>query len=284
MDNWVDANRWHERRGSNLVGKARYPTSALDIVPHTPFHLAELEPDIFGEKAPEKEYRVMDKSGYTKTAFLSGLSSKQAEEIVRQGTVRDLKPGTVLFRQGDPALESFLVLEGRLKLGKLHELGKEVLIRYIGPGELTAMIAVLEGREYPVSAEAVGVTRVVGWHKGIMMALMAAYPQLSFNMLRHSLDRLEELQNRYLELHAEQVEQRIARSLLRIMRQSGRRSGDEIVIDFPISRQELADYTGTTLYTVSRTLSAWGKKGWVKSRRGRIVIANPHALVLFSEN
>jgi CRP-like cAMP-binding protein len=123
----------------------------LDIVPHTPFHLAELEPDIFGEKAPEKEYRVMDKSGYTKTAFLSGLSSKQAEEIVRQGTVRDLKPGTVLFRQGDPALESFLVLEGRLKLGKLHELGKEVLIRYIGPGELTAMIAVLEGREYPVS-------------------------------------------------------------------------------------------------------------------------------------
>jgi CRP-like cAMP-binding protein len=57
------------------------------------------------------------------------------------------------------------------------------------------------------------------------MALMAAYPQLSFNMLRHSLDRLEELQNRYLELHAEQVEQRIARSLLRIMRQSGRRSG-----------------------------------------------------------
>jgi len=117
----------------------------------------------------------MDKSGYTKTAFLRSLSSKQSEEILRQGTVRDLKPGAVLFRQGDPAVESFLVLEGRLKLGKIHELGKELLIRYIGPGELAAMIAVLEGREYPVSAEAVGTTRVVGWPRTTMVALMTAY-------------------------------------------------------------------------------------------------------------
>jgi len=216
--------------------------------------------------------------------FLFGLSEIQKEEIVRQGRLQNLVSGDVLFRQGDRAERSFLVLEGRLKLGKLHELGKEVLVRYIGPGELTAMVTVLQGSDYPVSAEAVEATRVVGWDKQTMLRFMAAYPPVSLNMLRNSLERLEELQNRYLELHAEQVEQRIARSLLRIMKQSGRRSGDEIVIDFPISRQELADYTGTTLYTVSRTLSAWEKKGWVKSKRERIIIANPHALVLFSEN
>lgn len=216
--------------------------------------------------------------------FLFGLSDIQKEEIVRQGRMHNLAPGDILFRQGDRAEHSFLVQAGRLKLGKLHELGKEVLVRYIGPGELTAMVTVLQGRDYPVSAEAVEATRVVGWDKQAMLRFMVAYPSVSLNMIRNSLDRLEELQNRYLELHAEQVEQRIARSLLRIMKQSGRRSGDEIVIDFPISRQELADYTGTTLYTVSRTLSAWEKKGWVKSKRERIIIANPHALVLFSEN
>ncbi|MHB8091644.1 MAG: Crp/Fnr family transcriptional regulator [Syntrophales bacterium] len=216
--------------------------------------------------------------------FLLGMPKKQVDEIVRQGKLQQLQSGTVLFRQGDPATRSFLVLTGRLKLGKLHELGKEVLIRYIGPGELTAMITVLEGREYPVSAEAVGATQVVGWDKQTMLDFMATYPPVALNMIRNSLDRLEDLQSRYLELHAEQVEQRIARSLLRLMKQSGKRSGDEIVIDFPISRQELADYTGTTLYTVSRTLSAWEKKGWVKSKREQIIIANPHALVLFSEN
>ena len=225
----------------------------------------------------------MDKPGYHLTDFFHGLSEKQGDEIIRRGTTRDLKAQTVLFHEGDPARQSYLVLKGRLKLGKVHELGKEVLIRYIGPGELAAMITVLEGRDYPVTAETVGETRVVGWDRRTMLQIMAEYPQLSINMIRNSMDRLEDLQSRYLEMHAEQVEQRIARSLLRIMKQSGRRSGDEIIIDFPISRQELADYTGTTLYTVSRTLNAWEKKGWVKSKKTRIIIADPHALVLFSE-
>jgi CRP-like cAMP-binding protein len=225
----------------------------------------------------------MDKPGYHLTDFFHGLSEKQGDEIIRRGTTRDLKAQTVLFHEGDPARQSYLVLKGRLKLGKVHELGKEVLIRYIGPGELAAMITVLEGRDYPVTAETVGETRVVGWDRRTMLQIMAEYPQLSINMIRNSMDRLEDLQSRYLELHAEQVEKRIARSLLRIMKQSGRRSGDEIIIDFPISRQELADYTGTTLYTVSRTLSAWEKQGWVKSKKARIIIADPHALVLFSE-
>jgi hypothetical protein len=85
----------------------------------------------------------MDKPGYHLTDFFHGLSEKQGDEIIRRGTTRDLKAQTVLFREGDPARQSYLVLKGRLKLGKVHELGKEVLIRYIGPGELAAMITVL---------------------------------------------------------------------------------------------------------------------------------------------
>ncbi|MFP3928299.1 MAG: Crp/Fnr family transcriptional regulator, partial [Desulfobacteraceae bacterium] len=81
----------------------------------------------------------------------------------------------------------------------------------------------------------------------------------------------------------ERVERRIARALLRIMRQSGRKSERGILIDFRLSRQDLADYTGTTLYTVSRTLSIWEKKGWVESGRQRIVVTDPHALVDFAE-
>jgi CRP/FNR family transcriptional regulator, nitrogen oxide reductase regulator len=225
----------------------------------------------------------MYRNNKTEKDLLRGFSREQSVAIVRRGTYVELKQGAVLFHQGDSATRSFLVLKGRLKLAKLHEQGKEFLIRYIGPGELASMIAILEDREYPVTATAVNATRVVGWDRETMKGLMLEYPQLSSTMLHYALERLEELQSRYLELHAEQVEQRIARSLLRIMKQSGRKSGDEIVIDFPISRRELADYTGTTLYTVSRILSAWEKKGWVRSQSGRIIIVDPHALVLFSE-
>jgi CRP-like cAMP-binding protein len=77
------------------------------------------------------------------------------------------------------------------------------------------------------------------------------------------VERLDDIQSRYLELRAERVEKRIARALLRIMKQSGRKTDEGILIDFRISRQDLADYTGTTLYTVSRMISNWEKKGWI---------------------
>ncbi len=117
-----------------------------------------------------------------------------------------------------------------------------------------------------------------------MVKLMHKYPQLAINMLRLTIDRIDELQTRYLEISADQVERRIAHALLRLMKQFGKKNADGIIIDFCLSRQELADYTGTTLYTVSRTLSAWKKKGWVKSGRKQVIITDPHALVLFSEN
>lgn len=217
--------------------------------------------------------------------FLSGITDSQVADILGCGSRTGIKDGEILFRQGDPARYCHLVTSGRLKLTKLHEQGKEAVIRYIGPGEVTSLVALFKGKEYPVSAESIGTTRAVYWDEPTLVKLMLTFPRLAVNMLRCTIGRLDELQNRFLEICTEQVEQRVARALLRIMKQSGRREADGgIVIDFPLSRQELADYTGTTIYTVSRILSAWEKKGWVKSKREQIVICDPHALVLFTEN
>ena len=136
---------------------------------------------------------------------------------------------------------------------------------------------------YPVSATAMQETDVIGWNKETMTALMRRYPDIAINMLNILLTRIDDVQQRYFEICTEQVAQRIARTLLRLMRTAGSKQQDGISIDIPLSRQSIADYTGTTLYTVSRTLSAWEKSGWIKTGRERIVITEPHALVSFSE-
>lgn len=220
----------------------------------------------------------------SQTDFLSGIDAKFHSSIFHRGDRIDVQPSETVFFQGDPARKCYFLLAGLIKLTKFHEQGKAVVVRFIKPGELTAAIAVFKENLYPVTAEAVSHSELVGWDKQGMVALMAEYPQLAVNMLGVAFDRLQDLQTRYLELFAEQVEQRIARALLRIMRQSGRKTNEGILIDFPLSRQGLADYTGTTVYTVSRVLSAWEKKGWVISRRERITVSDPHALVLFTEN
>lgn len=215
--------------------------------------------------------------------LFEALVQVHSGEILNRGVRVRCTAGETLFLQGDPAARCFLVVEGRLKLVKLHEQGRETIIRYVGPGELCAVIAVYREKEYPVTALAVTESELVGWDKKTMRALLLEFPTLALKVLEVAVDRLDELQNRYMELCAEQVEQRVARALLRFMEQAGRRTEQGIVIDFRLSRQELADYIGTTLFTVSRHLSVWEKRGWIKSSRESIVVVDPHALVVLTE-
>ncbi len=219
-----------------------------------------------------------------KSDLFKGLSANQYNRVIACGYHQLLRPKSVLFHQGDRAINFYIVNKGRLKLSKLNEQGGEVIVRFINTGELTAAVSSLKERNYPVTAEAVGNTEVIGWDKTTIVELINEYPEIAISLLNIVLERIDDIQHRYLELSTERVEQRIARSLLRLMRSSGKKTADGILIDFPVTRQDIASFSGTTLFTVSRTLSTWGKKGWVKSGRERIIITDPHTLVLFSEN
>ncbi|MFA5028032.1 MAG: Crp/Fnr family transcriptional regulator [Candidatus Methylomirabilota bacterium] len=212
-----------------------------------------------------------------------GLTDDQLARAARSGKRIRIPLKSTLFRQGDPARRCYLVTRGRVKLSKLSETGKEAILRFLGPGQMAAAVAALTDTRYPATAEAVEPTEVVGWDKRTFLRLMHDHPPIAFNLLRVTLERLDEIQQRYLELSSEVVERRIARTLLRLMRHAGSRTRSGVLITIPLSRQSIADYSGTTLYTVSRTLTAWGKIGWVRSGRERVTVTDPHALVLFAE-
>jgi len=93
-----------------------------------------------------------------------------------------------------------------------------------------------------------------------------------------------EMQERYRELATERVECRIALTVLRLASQIGIRSSDEEnVIELPLSRQDVAEASGTTVFTVSRVLADWERQGVVETGRERVLIRNPHGLVQISE-
>ena len=96
---------------------------------------------------------------------------------------------------------------------------------------------------------------------------MAKFPSLATNTLQTVGGRLQETHTRVVEMSTQQVEQRIAHALLRLAKQSGRKVDHGVEIDFPISRQDIAQMTGTTLHTVSRTLSGWERSGLIESGR-----------------
>ena len=104
------------------------------------------------------------------------------------------------------------------------------------------------------------------------------YPSLAASALQTVGSRLQDTQARVMEISNEQVEQRVAHALLRLAKQAGRKVEAGVEIDFPISRQDVAEMTGTTLHTVSRILSAWEDQGLVEGGRQRIVLRDTQRL------
>ncbi len=102
--------------------------------------------------------------------------------------------------------------------------------------------------------------------------------------MRHMSARMQEMQDRVRELSTERVERRIANTLLRLANQTGVKSPAGVLINVALTRQDIAEMTGTTLYTVSRTLSRWEQEGIIESRRERVIIRSPHGLVMIAED
>jgi CRP-like cAMP-binding protein len=80
------------------------------------------------------------------------------------------------------------------------------------------------------------------------------------------------------------VEQRLARALIRLAGQAGQQTPTGVLIDLPLSRVDLAEMTGTTIYTASRVLSRWEHQGLVETGREWVLVRQPSALAAVAED
>ncbi|MFH1176236.1 MAG: Crp/Fnr family transcriptional regulator [Acidobacteriota bacterium] len=217
-------------------------------------------------------------------SLFTGIEPAEYDEIRRRAVTRRFQPDEAIFHEGEPAAAVHVVATGRVKLTQNTAEGHEVVIRFLGPGDALAAVAAVAGAAYPATAWTQTECQLLLWPHEVFTELLLAHPRLAGNVIRLLSERLGEMQERFRELATERVAQRIARALSRLVRQAGRRVENGVLIDLPLSRQSLAEMTGTTLYTVSRILSEWESRGFVDSSRERVVICQPHALVVIAED
>jgi CRP-like cAMP-binding protein len=217
-------------------------------------------------------------------ALFQGVERGQLRQFLQDASRPTFRQGVYLYMQGDPAGSFYLLISGQIKLTQVTPEGQQIILRYTVPGEAFGVIAVLSDSVYPASAEAVEESQALAWDHTSIKNLMLRNPNIAINAMRILSYRIREFQDRIRSLSTERVERRIARALLRLASQTGRKTGEGVLIDLPLSRQDLAEMTGTTLYTVSRTLSQWESRGLIKSSREQITICFPHGLVVIAED
>lgn len=213
----------------------------------------------------------------------AGLARDQVRAILDAAAAQRLGAGTTVFAEGASATQFFLLLDGHVRAQRIMANGEQVILHEIPPGELFGIARALGLDAYPATAVAVSESIVLAWPMRLWDDFMARFDGFARQTFRTVGQRMHDKNDRIMEMATQQVEQRISNALLRLVNQSGRKTAIGIEIDFPITRQDLSEMSGTTLHTVSRVLSAWEKSGIVQSERKKITVVQPHQLVLLAQ-
>jgi CRP-like cAMP-binding protein len=197
-------------------------------------------------------------------------------EIASCARARTFARNELLFMQGQSARNLVMIQTGSVKLSQLSPNGNEVILWMTGSGDSVGIPADSLPHSHTCSARAMEQCRALVWEYKNLQDLMAEYPQIRRNISYILSSRLSELQERFREVATEKVAQRLALALLRLVKQVGKpaHGGMEICL----SREELAQMTGTTLFTISRLLSKWGEEGFVLPRREAVVVLDQKRL------
>ena len=226
---------------------------------------------------------TVDPSLVAELPMFAGLSGEELSEILREARSARYPRNSEVFSQGEAVHSFFLLLNGHVRASKTTPAGEQVVMRYVAPGEIFGVAPAMGLKNYPATATAVDDSVVLIWPSAAWPRLVARFPTLAANTLQAVGSRLQESFTRVVEMSTEQVEQRVAHTLVRLARQSGRTVERGVEIDFPISRQDIAQMTGTTLHTVSRILSGWEQAGLIESGRQRIVLREPEKIHALAE-
>jgi CRP/FNR family transcriptional regulator, nitrogen oxide reductase regulator len=226
---------------------------------------------------------TVDRSLVAELPLFAGLAPAALDDILHEArSVRHAK-NSVVFAEGDEADSFFVLMHGHVRASKTTPDGQQVVVRYVSPGEVFGVAMAIGLPRYPATATAVDDSVALVWPAAVWPRLVEKYPVLASNALQTVGNRLQDTHTRVVEMSTEQVESRVAHALLRLAKQAGRAVEAGVEIDFPISRQDIAEMTGTTLHTVSRILSAWESQGLVEGGRQRIVIRDARKLLTLAE-
>jgi len=207
-----------------------------------------------------------------------GLSADDLDYVLSHARMRRCEKNEIIFEEGAQADAFFVLLDGHVKAFQTTPEGQQVVLRFVIPGEIFGFAAAIGLREYPGTAITLTESVVLAWDQTLWHALVSRCPRIAQNVLRTVGHRLIEQQTRVREMATQRAESRIAHVLLRFAKETGNKVAGGVEIAFPITRQDLAEMTGTTLFTVSRAISAWDKAGILEGGRQYILLKDIEGL------
>jgi CRP-like cAMP-binding protein len=212
------------------------------------------------------------------SAVFATVPARELASLAALAREQTYRARDIVFDEAEPADWFCIVRSGRVKIVRQSRDGKEVVLDILGPGEPFGGVAAIESRPYPASAQTIEPTVVVKIPSDAVRVLSERYPAIIREMALMMGRRLRTAHDSVRSLAADPVEARLASTLLRLAERDGQRGPKGVSLPFHLTRQTLADMTGTTVETTIRTLSRWLRDGLVSDDGEHLLLVDVDAL------
>jgi CRP/FNR family transcriptional regulator, nitrogen oxide reductase regulator len=213
----------------------------------------------------------------------TGLSERDWEKIADLFSERQYQKDDYIFLEGEAPEALYVVKSGKVKVLRHSTDGKDVVLRVVGSGHMLGTVAVFDGSGYPGTAQAIEECAVLVIARNDCLTLVNRFPVFALAVIHDLGSRLRSSAEQIRSLAVERVEQRIARTLLKLAETAGSDVPEGRVIEMPLTRQDVADMTGTTVETAIRVMSKLRRAGLIRTRRGKVVLVDLDALLEIAE-
>lgn len=211
-------------------------------------------------------------------SFFKGLKPTELQEINRRFKEQGFEPDQPIYFEGDPAEYLYVVAAGKVKLMRHTRGGKDVLLDLLEPGEYFGGLSPLAEETYAETAQAHTSICTLRIGKDVFRSILTERPGIALRVLEITAARLREAHEKVRQLSSFSVEHRIAFTLLKLAEKFGERQKVGLLIQSPLSRDDLAEMTGTTTESASRAISQFQKAGWIDTGRQWVAITDPEGL------
>jgi CRP/FNR family transcriptional regulator, nitrogen oxide reductase regulator len=210
--------------------------------------------------------------------LFADLSSADSATVYSAANAKRFWRRQMLYCEGDAIKHVMLLLSGCVKVTQLSWKGDEVILRLNAKGDLLSETHQSAGYRHCSGAQAIQPGVALVWQLGVFERLFDSLPAFRRNVVGALEERLREMEQRFREVSSEDVASRLCSELIRLTTRLADSNPEKEIL---ISRKELAQLTGTSLFTVSRLLSRWQEMGIVRIRREAVQVCDPHALARF---
>jgi CRP-like cAMP-binding protein len=229
-------------------------------------------------RAGKTSYQVAAIVAGLKSRFLEGLDPAEAHSIVAAATLKQFNTNFLMTREGDRTEHFFLMLDWGARYFTMSPKGEKVVVRWLSPGEMVGgAIFLSKPVSYVLSTEVTKNSSALVWDRATIRSLAGTYPRLMENALLVAHDYLVFYRILHVALICHSAPQRLAQVLGYLANEMGQQVPGGLELN--VRNEELANQANVTIFTVSRLMGEWQRKGLLTKSRGKVVVRSPEKLI-----